>query len=93
MKLTLHLYSQHLSRLEPLQPVRSWLDSIEVHNLTVAKYICKLIPASCLFEQDIKFLRRTIIHIPSLCKLNPLYEQLMALRFRALCYLEISSNK
>ncbi|MDY7024694.1 MAG: Mo-dependent nitrogenase C-terminal domain-containing protein, partial [Cyanobacteriota bacterium] len=27
------------------------------------------------------------IHIPPLCKLNPVYDELISLRFRALCYL------
>ena len=95
MKLTLHSLSitQLPSKLELLQSMRTWLDSIEVQNVTLAKYICKLIPASCPFEHDINFLHRTIIHIPSLCKLNPLYNQLIALRFRALCYLAVSSSK
>ncbi len=30
---------------------------------------------------------RTLLSIPPLCKLNPLYEQVVGLRFRALCYL------
>jgi hypothetical protein len=46
-----------------------------------------LIPAQCPFERDICVLGRCFLHIPPLCKLNPLYEQLVALRFRALCYL------
>ncbi|MGK7890123.1 MAG: Mo-dependent nitrogenase C-terminal domain-containing protein, partial [Leptolyngbyaceae cyanobacterium] len=29
----------------------------------------------------------TLFHIPPLCKLNPVYDELVALRFRALCYL------
>lgn len=95
MKLTLHSLSitQLPSRLELLQSMRIWLDSIEVQNVTVAKSICKLIPASCPFERDIKFFHRTMIHIPSLCKLNPVYEQLVALKFRALCYLASWSSK
>jgi len=41
----------------------------------------------CPFEQDIYLFGRKIGHIPPLCKLNPLYEELIGLRFRALCYL------
>jgi hypothetical protein len=47
----------------------------------------KMIPAQCPFERDIKIFGRTVAHIPPLCKLNPLYDQLVGLRFRALCYL------
>lgn len=51
-----------------------------------ARLFCKLIPAHCPFERDIKLLGYTI-HIPPLCKLNPCYEQLINLRFRCLSYL------
>lgn len=67
--------------------LRDKLDQIEFHNPQLARFISKLIPAQCPFERDIKLFGRTIAHIPPLCKLNPLYEQLVGLRFRALCYL------
>lgn len=70
-----------------LQPVRSWLDGLEIHDPKVAHFLCKLIPAQCPFERDIKLFDRKIVHIPPLCKLNPLYDQLVGLRFRALSYL------
>ncbi len=53
----------------------------------MARKLCVFIPASCPFEQEIKVLNRTILSIPPLCKLNPFYEQLMELRFKALTYL------
>ena len=46
-----------------------------------------MIPTQCPFERDISLFGRTIVSIPPLCKLNPLYEELIGLRFRALCYL------
>jgi Mo-dependent nitrogenase C-terminus len=70
-----------------LQPLRQWLDQLEVHDRQLAHRLAKLIPAQCPFERDVKFLGRTLAHIPPLCKLNPLYDQLVGLRFRALCYL------
>ncbi|MFN6517588.1 MAG: Mo-dependent nitrogenase C-terminal domain-containing protein [Nostoc sp. CreGUA01] len=70
-----------------LQPLRQWLDKIEIQNPKLAKLIAKLIPAQCPFERDIMLFGRTIGHIPPMCKLNPLYDQLVGLRFRALCYL------
>jgi Mo-dependent nitrogenase C-terminus len=70
-----------------LQPLRNWLDSLEVQNRKFAKLIAKLIPAQCPFERDIKVFGRKIAHIPPMCKLNPLYDQFVGLRFRALCYL------
>lgn len=70
-----------------LQPVRSWLDGLEIHDPKIAHFLCKLIPAQCPFERDIKLFEHKVVHIPPLCKLNPLYDQLVGLRFRALSYL------
>lgn len=76
---------QFLSLL--LQPVRKSIDAYEIQNPQVAKLLAKLIPAHCPFERDIILFGRKVAHIPPMCKLNPLYEQLVGLRFRALCYL------
>ena len=75
------------SQVDLLQPLRQWLDSLEIQNRKLAKFIAKLIPAQCPFERDVILLGRKIAHIPPMCKLNPLYDQLVGLRFRALCYL------
>lgn len=72
---------------EVLRPVRQWLESIEVKNPKVARRLCKLIPAQCPFERDVNLFGRTLFHIPPMCKLNPLYDQLIGLRFRALTFL------
>lgn len=71
----------------PLQVLRQWLDGVEVRDRQLAHQLCKLIPAQCPFERDVKLFGRTLFHIPPMCKLNPLYEEVVALRFRALCYL------
>ncbi|MBC6424034.1 MAG: Mo-dependent nitrogenase C-terminal domain-containing protein [Hormoscilla sp. SP5CHS1] len=70
-----------------LHPARAWLDAWQIHELLTARLLSRLIPAQCPFERDIKLFGRTLFHIPPLCKLNPLYEQLVGLRFRALCFL------
>lgn len=70
-----------------LQPLRQWLDQIEIHNPRFARFIASLIPAQCPFEREFYLFGYKIAHIPPLCKLNPFYEQLMGLRFRALCFL------
>jgi hypothetical protein len=72
---------------EVLKPIRQWINRWSIDNRLSAHRICKLIPAQCPFERDIKFFGRTIIHIPPLCKLNPFFEEFIGLRFRALCYL------
>lgn len=70
-----------------LAPVRQWLDHVEVHDPKVARFLCRMIPSNCPFERDIKLFGKKIVHIPAMCELNPLYEQLVGLRFRALSYL------
>ena len=73
--------------LEPLKPAREWLDQLEVKDPRLARFICKMVPAQCPFERDVTLFKKKIVHIPPMCKLNPLYDQLVGLRFRALSYL------
>lgn len=75
------------SQVDVLEPLRQRLDSLEIQNRKLAKFIAKMIPAQCPFERDITLFGRKIAHIPPMCKLNPLYDQFVGLRFRALCYL------
>lgn len=82
--LTFPHQSPHPDRLQSL---KHWLDQLEIHDRKIAHRIAKLIPTQCPFERDITLFGRAIAHIPPLCKLNPLYEQLVGLRFRALCCL------
>jgi hypothetical protein len=70
-----------------LSLVRQWLDAIEINNLNVARCLCQIIPERCPLERNIALFGHTIFHIPPLCQLNPLYEQIVGLRFRSLCYL------
>ncbi|MDY6803907.1 MAG: Mo-dependent nitrogenase C-terminal domain-containing protein [Cyanobacteriota bacterium] len=72
---------------EILGPVKDWLDGWDIHDPKVAHMVCKLVPPQCPFERDIVIFGRKVAHIPAMCKLNPLYEQLVGLRFRALSYL------
>jgi len=73
--------------LKPLRPVRDWLDQLDIESPGVARFLCKMIPPQCPFERDITLFGRKLVHVPPMCKLNPLYEQLVGLRFRALSYL------
>jgi tellurite resistance protein len=73
--------------LDPLKPAREWLDQLEVHDPRLARFVCKMIPPQCPFERDVTLFGKKIVHIPPMCKLNPLYDQLVGLRFRALSYL------
>jgi hypothetical protein len=70
-----------------LQPIRQRLENIQVRDRQLAHRLCKLIPSQCPFERDVKLFGKTLFHIPPMCKLNPLYEEVVGLRFRALCYL------
>ncbi|WP_315788886.1 Mo-dependent nitrogenase C-terminal domain-containing protein [Fischerella sp. JS2] len=74
-------------QLDALHPVREWLDGLDIEDPRVARFLCKMIPSQCPFERDVKLFGRKVVHIPPLCKLNPLYDQLVGLRFRALSYL------
>ncbi len=74
-------------QVDAIRPLREWLDGLEIEDPRVARFLCKMIPSQCPFERDITLFKRKIVHIPPLCKINPLYEQLVGLRFRALSYL------
>ncbi len=74
-------------KIDVLLPVREWLDGLEINDPRLARLLCKFIPAQCPFERDIVLFGHKIVHIPPLCKLNPLYDQTVGLRFRALSYL------
>lgn len=76
-----------------MQAMRNKLDAIEVSDRAVAGCLCQIIPSACPFERDLKIRGRILFHIPPLCQLNPLYEQLVGLRFRALCYLASESSE
>jgi tellurite resistance protein len=72
---------------DALNPIRDWMDRIEVKNPQVARFLCRMIPPQCPFERDVVLFGHKVMHIPAMCKLNPLYEQVVGLRFRALSYL------
>lgn len=55
-------------------------------KIEIAKLLCLLIPSSCPFARDILIFGH-VLHIPPLCKLNPLYNYLMNLRWQALVFL------
>jgi len=73
--------------IDVLNPVRHWLDDMEIDSPYMARFVCKMIPPQCPFERDIVLFGHKVVHIPPMCKINPLYEELVGLRFRALCYL------
>ncbi|MEH1948047.1 MAG: Mo-dependent nitrogenase C-terminal domain-containing protein [Nostoc sp.] len=70
-----------------LNQIRYQLESVEIHNSNLARLLCKIIPSNCPFERTVKVFGRTLLRIPPLCKLNPLYEQIVTLRFKCLLYL------
>lgn len=74
-------------RFDPLEPLKAWVRQITIQNSTHAHRLAGLIPAQCPFERDIVLGGRVIAHIPPMCKLNPFYNELVELRFKALCYL------
>jgi hypothetical protein len=79
--------SRHLSKFDMLKPLREWLDNLKIANPRLAHKLCQLIPSQCPFERDVNLFGRTLLHIPPMCKLNPLYDEVVMLRFKAMCYL------
>ena len=74
-------------KFRPFYRLRQWLDEITIDDRKTAHRLCKLIPAQCPFERDIVLFGKTLLHIPPMCKLNPFYNELVYLRFRAMSYL------
>ncbi|MCL2931246.1 MAG: TerB family tellurite resistance protein [Trichodesmium sp. MAG_R03] len=70
-----------------LAPIKDWLDNWNINDPRVAHMVCKMIPPQCPFERDVVIFGKKVAHIPAMCKLNPVYDQLVGLRFRALSYL------
>ncbi|GAB4536877.1 MAG: hypothetical protein Tsb0014_25060 [Pleurocapsa sp.] len=91
--MTTLIQNRNQKSLNPWQLLQKWLEGLEITEEQTARRIIKLIPAQCPFEREIKVFNRVIIRIPALCKFNPLYEQLIGLRFRALCFLVDSCNE
>jgi hypothetical protein len=69
-----------------LDPIRRWIDGIEVSTPRLAHLLCKLIPCTCPFEHKFTVLGYGF-HTPPLCEINPFYNEFVFLRFRALSYL------
>ncbi|NET34322.1 MAG: nitrogenase [Cyanothece sp. SIO1E1] len=71
----------------PLHPIHRWIDNIPVKSARFAHFVCWLVPCDCPFERNITLFGHKLFHIPPLCHLNPFYNELVGLRFRALAYL------
>lgn len=84
-----YLFGQKQKSQKPdlLRPLRQWVLALRIETPKRARKVAKLIPAQCPFERDIFVFGHLVAHFPPLCKLNPLYDELVELRFRALCYL------
>jgi hypothetical protein len=88
MPASTHSYLAKVSLKRLIQKLFSpAFEHIQLNDPQTARLICRLIPANCPFERDVFFWGQKVGHIPALCKLNPLYEQLVELRFRALVFL------
>ncbi len=77
---------------KPLDPLKHWLDALNPGDERISSFIVHLIPSQCPFERDIVLFGRKLVHIPPMCKINPLYEQLVALRFRCLGHLSVDEQ-
>ncbi|MCP6760139.1 MAG: Mo-dependent nitrogenase C-terminal domain-containing protein [Fischerella sp. CENA71] len=81
------ILTQIITKNDFLSLVRKWLNSGTICNAHQAHLLCKIIPAQCPFERNIVIFNYKLFRIPPMCKLNPLYEEVVSLRFKALCYL------
>ncbi len=79
--------ANYWQQLDLFVPVRRWLNNVTIRDRLFAHRLCKLIPNQCPFERKIELFGHTIVSIPPMCKLNPVYDEVIALRFRAICYL------
>ncbi len=80
--------NQHSGPMDSmLDPLKNWLEQLDVKDTKIARFLCKVIPAQCPFERDVFLFGRKIAHIPAMCQINPLYDQLTGLRFRSLSFL------
>ncbi|WP_448527572.1 Mo-dependent nitrogenase C-terminal domain-containing protein [Parathermosynechococcus lividus] len=80
--------NQEMTQSLPIMAtLRQWLLTLPVETPAIAHRICRWIPAQCPFARRISLWGRPVITIPPLCKLNPFYEEIILLRFRALTYL------
>jgi tellurite resistance protein len=86
-ELKLKLGDTHDHHPDLLEPIKEWLDHLDVKDDRLARFICRVIPAQCPFERDVMLFGRKVAHIPAMCKINPLFDQLMGLRFRSLNFL------
>ena len=70
-----------------LDHLKAWLDGLDPSEPAVARFLVRLIPDQCPFERDVRLFGHKLVHIPPMCKINPLYDQLIALRLRCLTLL------
>jgi hypothetical protein len=83
----LSIDAPHFPKFDIFKPLRNWLDNLKISSPRLAHQLCKLIPSQCPFERDLKLFGHILLHIPPMCKLNPVYEEIVTLRFKAMCYL------
>lgn len=66
--------------------IKNVLGNLDINNNTQAAIVRTLVPSTCPFARTIVLGKYKLV-IPPLCKINPLYEELMMLRFKADCYI------
>ena len=73
---------------DPLKPLRNWLENLNISNPQASAQAVSTdpIPMSLSSAISIYLGARSYI-FPPMCKLNPLYEEVVMLRFKAMCYL------
>ncbi|MBP5973584.1 nitrogenase [Brasilonema sp. CT11] len=80
------IFLRAITAMLMIKQLQRKIDTIEVHNPRFARLLCLTIPASCPCQRNFNLMGYTF-DVPALCEFNPLYEQLVGLRFRAIEYL------
>lgn len=52
------------TKTNPLDTLRHWLDSIQIQDTKLARFLAQVIPGQCPFEKDITLFGHKVLHIP-----------------------------
>ena len=75
-----------------LDPLKHWLNGLDPGDERISSFIAHLIPFLDPFGCDIDLFAHKLVQIPVMCKINPLFEQFLAVRFRCLGHLSVEEQ-
>ncbi|WP_416223704.1 Mo-dependent nitrogenase C-terminal domain-containing protein [Synechococcus sp. CBW1107] len=66
--------------------LRHCLDDLQPDEPSVARFLIRLIPPQCPLKRDVTIVGRKLLHIPPMCRINPLDEDLNGPAFPGLVF-------